>query len=137
MNKNLSGSRQEISDRDFILSTIKLHCFDPNFNVFMLSDNLRYNRSSLGELSIRLFGLSAHKVIENIRLQKALEYFMYNNPVVQVSSHIGYANSRTFRIAFKKRLNMTPSTFIKMISNKPAERKINIVEMCVKLLWNA
>jgi AraC-like DNA-binding protein len=136
MNKILSGRIQEISNREFILKNINLNCLDPNFNVFKLSDNLRYNRSSLSEISIKLFGLSTHKLIENIRLQRALEFFMYDNPVAQVAYHSGYDNSRTFRIAFKKRLNMTPSSFIKMISYKPLAQKINIVQTCVKLLWN-
>jgi AraC-like DNA-binding protein len=135
MNKNLSGNGHEIYNREFILKNINSNCLDPNFNVFKLSDNLRYNRSSLSELSVKLFGLSTHKVIENIRLQRALEFFIYNNPVGQVAYHSGYDNARTFRIAFKKRLNMTPISFIKMLADKSIEQKLNIVRTCVKLLW--
>jgi len=136
MNRNISRPGNETINRDFIIKYINLHCLDPNFNVFQFSDNLRYNRSSLSEMSVKLFGLSTHKLIENIRLQRALEFFIYDNPVSQVAYHSGYDNCRTFRIAFKKRLNMTPIAFIQMISNKSLQQKINIVQVCVKMLWN-
>ena len=67
--------------------------------------------SELYEHFYTTFKISPSKYIENKRLEYSLELLENNQTIVLVSEKCGYANSRTFRTAFKKRFNSSPSQF--------------------------
>ncbi len=121
--------------RQLIDNTIRRNYDDENFNVNRLCEYLHTNPSSLREIVIRNYGLLPKDLIENMRLQYSLHLLLFEMKIIEIAEKVGYANSRSFRTAFKRRLNIAPSEFRKMISTIPEERQVNIVMNCTRLLW--
>jgi len=121
--------------RQLIDSTIRRNYEDENFNVTRLCDYLRTNPATLREIIIRIYGLLPKDLIENMRLQYSLHLLLFDMKIIEIAEKVGYANSRSFRTAFKKRLNIAPSEFRKMIGTIPEERQASRVMNCTRLLW--
>ncbi|MCK6543207.1 helix-turn-helix domain-containing protein [bacterium] len=67
------------------------------------------------------FGLPPHRLLENIRLAKALEA-MHEQPEVtllQISQIAGYTSYKTFYQAFTRRFKVAPSEAIWRIKQNP------------------
>jgi AraC-like DNA-binding protein len=119
--------------KKIIVSIIKLNYRDPNFNVSRLSSILRTSNSHLREIIKDHYNISPHKLIENIRLEHAVNYLSINIDIFHVSKYIGYSNSRTFRVAFKSRLGIAPSLMKKEFFEN--EMKQDIVDKYLKTIW--
>ena len=56
--------------------------------------------------------------LERIRMDKACEMLMGNMQVKEVSEKVGYLSDVSFRRAFKKRMGLSPSDYIKDMQRK-------------------
>jgi AraC-like DNA-binding protein len=123
------------SERQLIDTTIRNHYENVDFNVSRMCHYLRTNPSSLREITIRNYGLLPKNLIENIRLEYSLHLLLLDLKIIEISEQAGYANSRSFRAAFKKRFHVTPSEFRKMINRFTEDRRVNLVLNCKRILW--
>ena len=130
--KNRSFSR---SERQLIDTAIRENYEDVNFNVSQLCHYLHTNPTSLREIIIRNYGILPKNLIENMRLEYSLHLLLLDLKIIEISEQTGYANSRSFRAAFKKRFHVTPIEFRKMLSKFTEDRRINFVMNCKRILW--
>lgn len=76
-------------------------------------------------------GHSPKTLLENIRLEKALE-LLAKESCSAAARKAGYACCKTFRGAFKRRLGMTPTEYKRMLSSGNKKQLIKEHQM---LLW--
>ena len=107
---------------------------DYNFSVEILAEKLNISTSHLRETVNRFFFMSPHKLIESVKLQKAILMFCKGASIELVKREIGYINSRTFRRVFKKRLHCTPNGFQKIVLNK-SKCSDSLIEPLLSKLW--
>ena len=94
---------------EVILQTIASNYSNPQFNVNCLADKLGKSPSFLREVVYSAYGMGVHELIETIRLEQAIKWLGANGEIIDCTRiKAGYAYSKTFRAAFKKRLNLTP-----------------------------
>jgi len=126
------------SVRDFknkLESVIRLNYRDKHFNVKALSKIAEVSPSHLRE-QVRLhYGFPPHILIENVRLEKSFQPLMLNFDISDIALDIGFANAQSYRRTFKRRLNMSPSEFKKILNEgeKNKEKKLNFYR---NILWN-
>jgi len=88
----------------------------------------------LREAVYTAYGMGVHELIETIRLEQAIALLGANGDVIERARlKAGYAYSKTFRAAFKKRLNLTPQECREALAraeNKPAQ-----IERLLMALW--
>ena len=123
------------SERQLIDTAIRNNYEDINFNVSRLCYYLNTNPSSLREITIRNYGLLPKNLIENMRLEYSLHLLLFDLKIIEIAEQAGYANSRSFRAAFKKRFHVTPVEFRKMLSKFTEDRRVNFVMNCKRILW--
>lgn len=93
-----------------IENCIKDNMKDSQFCIRMLLDKFNISRSHFWELISKHYHMSPFKLIETIKLEKAIQLIAENNDsLLHISEEAGYKNIKPFRNAFKKRLKMTPS----------------------------
>ncbi len=108
---------------------------NPQFNVDYLACKLGISRSFLRELVYTNYGISVRRLIETIRLENAIKLLANQSEIIErIRVKTGYAYSKTFRTAFKKRLNYTPEELKNIFLN--AVDKDTDVQNLIKILWN-
>lgn len=85
---------------------------DPNFDVNKLANKLEVSRNHLYNRTQFELGCTPHEYIENFRLEKARKLLLQWYNIAFVCKEIGYANKKTFHLAFKKKMNMSPGEFV-------------------------
>ena len=119
-----------------ILHTIRQHYQDPQFNATALADMLERSLSYLCEQSYTHYGMSLHRLIETVRLEQAVELLAQDGYKIEhVRRQVGYAYTKTFRRAFKKRLGITPVAFQENLSNNNDVAN-EMVKVIINKLWN-
>jgi len=114
---------------------IRLNYRDPNFNVDELSRISRISLSHLRE-QIRLhYGFPTHFLIENIRLENSFYLLMLDFDICDISVDVGFANSQSFRRTFKRRLNLSPTEFKRVLSMNEENKLIKLI-FFKNYLWN-
>jgi AraC-like DNA-binding protein len=109
-------------DPNEIESHIRNRYADKSFDVCCLAHDLELSESYLREIINLNYECSPHHLIETIRLENAILLFGGGRlNIYAICSKAGYANLKTFRTAFKKRLGMTPVQLRDLIrkSNQP------------------
>jgi two-component system response regulator YesN len=124
--------RKEISD--IIKGIIQVNFRDPNFCVGKLSTDLKTCESHLRDIFSKHFRMSPQHLIETIRLEKALEHLSSGRSISEAMHGCGYSELRSFRNAFKKRLQMSPSEF-RELTKIDCEQKAKILNHCLYQLW--
>jgi AraC-like DNA-binding protein len=115
-------------------SMIRLHYRDENFNVDELSRMCRICKSHLREQIRHHYGFPPHFLIENIRLECALYLLSLDIKIEDLAGAVGFSTVQTFRRAFKRRLNISPSEF-KKLAGENRENCLKTIELCKNMLW--
>lgn len=117
-----------------VLRIILANHANPQFNVNCLSEKIGKSTSFLREVVYTAYGMGIHELIETIRLEQAIALLGANGDIIDLTRiKTGYAYSKTFRAAFKKRLNLTPQECKHKLAQ--AENKRSQTELFVKRLW--
>ena len=103
-----------------ILTIINDNFSDPNFTVYKLAEKLNISISYLYEISMIYLNQRPQKIIEAERLKCSLNLISDNNTNLYfVCKKSGYSNMKTYRNAFIRRLDITPSNLRnKLLSEK-------------------
>ena len=96
-----------------IIELIQQNYFDSNFDINKLAQKLGICRSYLNTRFQFDFGCSPHNYLESIRIENATKMLLEGKKIIDVCKKNGYANKKTFHLAFKKRMKMTPKEFVK------------------------
>jgi methylphosphotriester-DNA--protein-cysteine methyltransferase len=119
---------------DAVLQMILENYSNPQFNVNCLAEKLGKSPSFLREVVYAAYGMGVHELIETVRLQQVIELLGANGDLIeQARIKTGYAYSKTFRTAFKKRLNLTPQECKDTLAS--AEDKPAQIEGLLQALW--
>lgn len=117
-----------------VLQIIVDNYSNPQFNVNGLAEKLKKSPSFLREVVYTAYGMGVHELIETVRLEQAIKLLGANGEIIDFTRiKAGYAYSKTFRAAFKKRLNLTPQECKHKLTQ--AENKRSQMERLVKALW--
>lgn len=108
---------------------------NPQLNVSYISEKMGISTSYIREQVYSYCSMSVQKLIETIRLENAIRLLSIDNSNIleQVRVNSGYLYSKTFREAFKRRLNLTPQEY----KNKLFEIKDHddMKKKYIKILW--
>lgn len=116
-----------------ILAAILYNYSDPQFNANALADLLNRSVSFLCEQAYTHYGMSLHQLIETVCLDKAVRLLrMDENKIEHVGLSAGYAYTKTFRRALKKRLNLTPRALRERLLSS-TDRNTEILKVIGKL----
>lgn len=121
---------------DAVLQIILKNYSNPQFDVNCLAEKTGKSHSFLREVVHTHYGMGVHELIETIRLERAILLLGADCGLVdwaRVKS--GYAYSKTFRVAFKKRLRLTPLECKNMLSH-PENRQSQISRL-LQTLWES
>ncbi len=116
-------------------AVIRMNYRDQNFNVDELSRISRISLSHLRELVRLHYGFSPHFLIENIRLENSFYLLTLDFDISDISIEVGYANSQSYRRTFKRRLNLSPTEFKKLL-NTDEQNKLIKLNIFKNYLWN-
>ena len=114
---------------------IRKRYVDRLFDVACLARELKISESYLREVVNGFYKCSPHCLIETIRLEDAVQLLCDERMrIYSVCPKVGYANVKTFRTAFKKRIGMTPEKWRVMLK-RSADVQSEIDRM-IKDLWD-
>jgi len=117
-----------------LLQIIGDYYSDPQFNVNALAEKTGKSTSFLREVVYTAYGMGVHELIETVRLEQAIKLLEANNEVIDLTRlKTGYAYSKTFRVAFRKRLKLTPQACRALLAE--AKNKRSQAEALAKALW--
>jgi AraC-like DNA-binding protein len=106
---------------------------NPQFNVNHLAEMLGKSTSFLREVVYTAYGMGVHELIETVRLEQAIKLLSANGDIIDlIRVKTGYAYAKTFRTAFKRRLNLTPRECKDMLAR--AENNLQ-TERLLEALW--
>ena len=96
--------------REEIEKAVRASISDPRFSVERLAEAVGLSVSYLREIAESEYGTGPRWLIETIRIEEALKMLADGGgSVFSISRKVGYSNVRSFRKAFEKRVNMSPS----------------------------
>ncbi len=119
--------------KDKIINIVQENFTDPNFDVNKLAEKLNINRSYLYRKVIRKNNCSPHRLLENKRLEKAIELLINGEKVTYVCFQAGFTTPKGLRYAMKKRLGITPKELTIKCKNNNNGTEI-VKEFYLKLL---
>ena len=84
-----------------------------DFNVQQMAQELGLSHSTLYRKMKAVSGMSLMEFVNEYRIFKAVQYFHEGETSVNlVSVKCGFNDNKNFRMAFKKKMKMTPSEYI-------------------------
>ena len=95
---------------------------NPNFGVSMLAEIVNTSPSYLREVVYHFFSMSPQKLIESIKLQRALFMISDGASLHIIKKKLGFTNSRTLRRIFNKRLNASPKIYRDLLNNANVQK---------------
>lgn len=114
------------------IAVVERHIGNEEFNIKMLSHEIRMSHSSLYKKVKSISGQSVNAFIRFIRLRKAAEMFINTDRnVTEVAFEVGITDIKYFRAQFFKLFGMNPSDYIKKY-RKPFQKNFTIDEKAVK-----
>ena len=120
---------------NYFLNHVKERFPDQSFDVQCCANELNCSSSHLREIVNTTFNTSPQKLIETVRLEAAIRIMWENNATLySVCAATGYANQKTFRHAFRRRLNISPCELKEKINNSNNSQKI--CEAYINNLWD-
>ena len=126
------------SDKEFfkiLEAVIRMNYRDTNLNVDELSRISRVSLSFLRERVRLHYGFPPHFLIENIRLENSFYLLVQDFDICDISIDVGFTNSQSYRRTFKRRLNVSPTEFKKLL-DKDEENKLIKLNFFKNYLWN-
>lgn len=92
-----------------IENCIRKQFIDPQFCVDRLIEDFNISHSYFWEMISLHYNMNPSQLIETIKLEHAIELIAKNNEnLLLIGKKAGYMNPKSFRNAFKKRLQLTP-----------------------------
>jgi transcriptional regulator GlxA family with amidase domain len=120
---------------EYLLNHVRKRFADNSFTVQCCADELNFSKSYLREIVHSTFKTSPQKLIETIRLEAAIKILYKNNATIySVCTAAGYSNQKTFRGAFRRRLNISPSELKEKFKNSLNSQKV--CEAYINSLWD-
>ncbi len=117
-----------------IETIIRNNYHNPRFGVKALAEKSGFSVTYLREMIYHHYQTSPQKLIENIRLEKALIMLSENHRnLYKLARQVGYQYPKTFRQALKRRLHITPSTLQALF--RQADDAEKILNALRKKLW--
>ena len=116
-----------------IQTVISKNIADHNFGVEMLAHELNISISYLREIVNDYFRMNPQRLIEVIKMEKAIHLLYDGMPIDIVRNKTGYTNSRTFRRVFKKKTHIPPSAFQKIVCNAKG-KPVSLLSF-IKQIW--
>ena len=111
---------------DSVFQVISENYTDPVFNIASLAGKLGISSSYLREVVYASYQMSPQSLLETFRLEHAIKSIAKDNEVIDtIRLKAGYAYTKSFRRAFKKRVGMTP----KECKDKFAEAESKEIEL--------
>jgi len=99
-----------------VLDYIELH-FSEELTISELAHICHFSDYHFMRFFKKYMNMTCIEYINNLRLEKSIEMFKQGNTsIVDVSLSVGFHNLSYFHRAFKKKYNMTPLSFMKMMS---------------------
>jgi AraC-like DNA-binding protein len=105
-----------------------------NFSVAMLAEILDISPSHLRDIINQHFFMSPSRLIESLRLEKAVCLLQEGASLDSVRRKTGYIYARTLRRVFKKRLHKTPQECQEILLKTKA--KLSALKTFQKEIWN-
>ena len=85
---------------------------DSSLSLDTIADLLNINKRILSQQIKKIYGISFHSYLENIRIEKAKSLLTKTNKTIQtIYEEIGFTNKQTFIRSFKKITGHTPSSY--------------------------
>jgi AraC-like DNA-binding protein len=120
---------------DYLFNHIRVRFSDKSFDVQRCANELNFSKSYLREIVHSTFKTSPQKLIETVRLEAAVKNICNKNATIySVCAAAGYANQKTFRGAFRRRLNISPSELKEKFNNSLNSKKV--CEAYINSLWD-
>ena len=109
-------SSSDIKLEDEIYAYLSANFADSNLTLDKLANDLKLSKRYLYDFICDHFHSSFAKLLEGLRITKACSLLRSSdNSISCVGEQVGYTNSKTFRLAFKRVMNVTPSDFVSAI----------------------
>lgn len=121
---NLSNKTADLNDsglknlKDKIFDFIDENYSNPGLNLDILADKFGYKESYLYHFFQDTIGQSFASYLESIRMAKACDFLKESNFTIDmIAEQTGYGSSHSFRRAFKRRFDLSPSLYKKCSLN--------------------
>jgi len=110
-----------------ILHFIHEHCRNPQFDVNLLHQLLKYSDSYIREVAHKECGMSPCKIIEGFRLDKVIENLDTAENLIQLSIMCGFGSLKTFNRAFLKRVGISAASARKQLQESSDKENVKRV----------
>lgn len=108
---------QEIKNK--LETFVEKNYADANFNLAALAELVDMPEQKLYREFKLYFGMTFSEYLENIRIAQATSMLKAGVAVKDVAAQTGYGSDYSFRRAFKRKTNLTPSAFMKAQQQNP------------------
>ncbi len=110
-----------------LVNIIKKRYCDYQFTVKVLAEAAGICVSYLEEKLHAKYGTFPQELIETVRISEALKIIAANNEknFYEISKAVGYKNPKAMRLAFKRRLGVTPDFCRSLINSEQGLQKNN------------
>lgn len=116
------GSAQTGITRD-VQEYIRQNLSDPNLCVQSIADSVGLSENYLGALFKRETGQTLHKVIVDLRIERAKYLLLNKCRVPEVAQRCGFSSTGYFHSVFKKQTGFSPVAFIEHNHSQTGNRK--------------
>ena len=108
-----------MNDLEIVVATqeyIKTHHNDADFSIETICNAVGYSRRQLDRLFTKYLQMSVNEYIKAVTLtQSAKSLLETNKSIAEISFECGFSDSSHFILAFKKKHNLTPLKYRKML----------------------
>lgn len=119
----LSNAEANVQQRDQGEALLKKRMYscvlenysDSGFTIYHLAEKTGLVETIVYNTFKRLFGTTFAAYLESLRISRSTEFLEQGEKINDVAFLSGFGNSQTFRRVFKRRMGVTPSTFVKSI----------------------
>ena len=113
---------REKVDEEFlqkINQLIKDNLSNEKLNLNLITTEMGISRATLYHKMIKVTGMGLNDYINQIRIDKAVEYLLYSDLTIkEISQEVGFAYPRYFSTSFRNKKGITPSQFKERYSTK-------------------
>jgi two-component system, response regulator YesN len=107
----INKSKQSKLNKDFIIQYMNLH-YSEDLYLEKMADITETTPKYFSNYFKKIFGINFVEHLNSIRISHAKEYLKNTDTAIsEIGEKVGYANSSTFTITFKKYCGMSPTEF--------------------------
>ncbi|NJD01167.1 MAG: helix-turn-helix transcriptional regulator, partial [Ruminiclostridium sp.] len=82
-----------------------------NIGLSEIADHLNITKQYLCNIIKKQFNLTLHDILNNYRIEKAIELLNMDHKIIDISKMVGFTNSTYFSVVFKKIVGIKPSEY--------------------------